>query len=158
MSQLGELDTAPDTIEATLNYVRNNGEKIFTETAAPGGLDVRSGGTPDPHRLAIRNGRPRDFTLDRDGFRFVHHDTEVRDFFDEAEVRSTYYGKQGRGGQEHECETIHGFMIAAADDPRPRGAANRHACGNRAPAASFGRGSSGVSEKCAVTGRGAGVC
>ena len=93
MSQLGELDTAPDTIEATLNYVRNNGEKIFTETAAPGGLDVRSGGTPDPHRLAIRNGRHRDFTLDRDGFRFVHHDTEVRDFFDEAEVRSTYYAE-----------------------------------------------------------------
>ena len=33
----------------------NNGEKIFTETASPGGIDVRSGGTPDPHRVAIRN-------------------------------------------------------------------------------------------------------
>ena len=93
MTQLGEIDTAPDTIEATLNYMNNNGEKIFTETASPGGLDVRSGGSPDPHPMAIRNGRLRDFTLDRDGFRFVRHDTRVADFFDEAEVRSTYYAE-----------------------------------------------------------------
>src|SRR5262252_3353475 len=93
MSQASELDTAPETIEATLNYIRNNGEKIFTETAAPGGLDVRSGGTPDPHRLTIRNGRLRDFVFDREGFRFVRHDTRVKDFFDESEVRSTYYAE-----------------------------------------------------------------
>ena len=36
MSQVSELDTAPETIEATLSYVNNNGEKIFTETAKPG--------------------------------------------------------------------------------------------------------------------------
>src|SRR5215467_7709740 len=93
MSQASELATAPETIEATLNYINNNGEKIFTETASPGGLDVRSGGTPDPHRVAIRNGRRRDFALDRDGFRFVRHDTKVADFFNEAEVRSTYYAE-----------------------------------------------------------------
>ena len=33
----------------------------------------------------------RDFTLDRNGFRFVDHDTKVADFFDEAEIRATYY-------------------------------------------------------------------
>jgi hypothetical protein len=93
MSQLGEIDTAPDTIEATLNYIDNNGEKIFTTTASPGGLDVRSGGTPDPHRVAIRNGRLGDFALDRDGFRFVRHDTRVRDFFDADEVRGAYYAE-----------------------------------------------------------------
>src|SRR5215471_8633943 len=93
MAMLAETDTAPETIEATLNYINNNGEKIFTETAAPGGTDTRSGGTPDPHRVAIRNGRNRDFSLDRDGFRFVHHDTKMRDFFDADEVRSTYYAE-----------------------------------------------------------------
>ena len=93
MVALAETDTAPDTIEATLNYINNNGEKIFTETAAPGGTDTRSGGTPDPRRVAIRNGRGRDFSLDRDGFRFVHHDTRMRDFFDAGEVRSTYYAE-----------------------------------------------------------------
>ena len=88
-----EIDAAPDTIEATLNYINNNGEKIFTETAVPGGVDTRSGGAPDPHRVAIHNGRLRDFAFDHDGFRFVPHDTKVADFFDEAEVRSTYYAE-----------------------------------------------------------------
>src|SRR5204863_6165983 len=31
------------------------------------------------------------FALDRDGVRFVPHDTKVRDFFDEDEVRRIYY-------------------------------------------------------------------
>ncbi|HYW59043.1 MAG TPA: CmcJ/NvfI family oxidoreductase [Xanthobacteraceae bacterium] len=95
MAALGELDTAPDTIEATLNYVRDNGEKLFTATGTPGSLDVRTGGTPDPRHMVVRNGRNQgsDFTLDRDGFRFVRHDTKVGDFFDESEVRSTYYAE-----------------------------------------------------------------
>jgi hypothetical protein len=107
MSQVSELDTAPETIEATLNYIQNNGEKIFTETASPGGLDVRSGGTPDPHRMTIRNGRNKDFVLDRDGFRFVRHDTKMRDFFDEAEVRSTYYAEmEALVKQESGCRRV----------------------------------------------------
>ena len=39
--------------------------------------------------MVIRNGRDRDFALDRDGFRFVRHDTKVGDFFDEEEVRAS---------------------------------------------------------------------
>jgi hypothetical protein len=95
MAALAELETAPDTIEATVNYINNNGEKLFTYTGGPGSLDVRSGGTPDPHRVTMHNGRPHtaEFKLERDGFRFVPHDTKVRDFFDEAEVRSTYYAE-----------------------------------------------------------------
>ncbi|MFL6799179.1 MAG: CmcJ/NvfI family oxidoreductase [Xanthobacteraceae bacterium] len=93
MQQLVEQDTAPATIEASVNYIVSNGEKIFTETAAPGGMDVRSGGTPDPRQVTIRNARTtgRDFALDREGFRFVHHPTEVKDFFDEDEIRRVYY-------------------------------------------------------------------
>src|SRR5207248_1019462 len=86
-------DTVPDTIEATLHYVADTGEQIFTQTAAPGGIDLRSGGTQDPRRVSIHNGRldAERFVLDRTGFRFVRHDTKVRDFFNEAEVRATYY-------------------------------------------------------------------
>jgi hypothetical protein len=93
MAQTAELDTAPDTIEATLNYLVDTGEKVFTYTGGPGSLDVRNGGTPDPHRITMHNGRPhaRDFALDRDGFRFVRHDTKVADFYDEAEIRGVYY-------------------------------------------------------------------
>ena len=95
MAALAELETAPDTIEATVNYIDNNGEKLFTYTGGPGSLDVRQGGKPDPHRVTMHNGRPHvgDFKLERDGFRFVPHDTKMRDFFDEQEVRSTYYAE-----------------------------------------------------------------
>jgi hypothetical protein len=119
MVSLGELDTAPDTIEATLSYIRNNGEKIFTETASPGGRDVRSGGTPDPHRVTISNARHRDFVFDRDGFRFVRHDTKVRDFFDDAEVRSTYYAEmEALVKQESGCKRVVVFdhTLRTADD------------------------------------------
>ena len=88
-----EAETAPASIEATLNYIVNTGEKIFTQTGGPGSTDVRSGGAQDPHRVIIRNGRlsARDFALERDGFRFVRHDTQVGNFFDEAEVKRVYY-------------------------------------------------------------------
>ncbi len=88
-----EQETVPAAIEATVNYILDNGEKLFTFTGGPGSLDVRTGGTPDPRRVTIRNARQQDgpFVLDRDGFRFVHHDTKVADFFDENEVRQVYY-------------------------------------------------------------------
>jgi hypothetical protein len=85
--------TFPDAIEATLNYIVNDGSKIFTETAAPGSSDVRTGGKPDPRRVTIRNGRPHAFTLEHNGFHFVRHDTRVADFYNEADVRSVYYAE-----------------------------------------------------------------
>jgi len=93
MAETAELDVAPDTIEATLNYIVDDGTKVFTIVASPGGSDTRSGGTPDPRRVVIHNGRPHtnDFALDRNGFRFVRHDTKVADFFDEAEIKRVYY-------------------------------------------------------------------
>ena len=88
-----ELDLAPDQIEATLNYIVDDGSKVFTIVAGPGGQDVRSGGTPDPRRVTIHNGRPHinTFALERDGFRFVRHDTKVKEFYEEDQIRSVYY-------------------------------------------------------------------
>jgi hypothetical protein len=95
MAQTVESLTArarePQAIEATLNYIVDDGTKIFTETGAPGANDRRSGGKPDPRRVTLRNGRHLDFRLERDGFHFVRHDTKVTDFFDEAEVQRIYY-------------------------------------------------------------------
>jgi hypothetical protein len=88
-----EQESSTQAIEATVNYILDNGEKLFTYTGGPGSLDVRTGGTPDPHRVTIRNARLAgdQFALDREGFRFVRHDTKVRDFFDEDEIRRVYY-------------------------------------------------------------------
>jgi hypothetical protein len=95
MTDTIDVETISQTIEATLNYVEDNGEKIFTATGRPGSLDVRSGGTPEPHRVTIHNGRPYGdrFVLEQDGFRFVRHDTKVSDFFNESEVRQIYYSE-----------------------------------------------------------------
>jgi hypothetical protein len=43
--------------------------------------------------VRVRNGRrfAADFRLEKNGFRFVRHDTKVADFFDEAEIRRVYY-------------------------------------------------------------------
>jgi hypothetical protein len=93
MSDVLEQSAAADTIEATVNYLVSDGKEVFTYSGGPGSTEVRSGGTPDPHRMTFHNGRGEAdrFVLDRDGFRFVRHDTKVADFFDEAEVRSRYY-------------------------------------------------------------------
>jgi len=86
------------SIEATLNYYLDTGEQPFTSTGGPGALDARTGGGQDPRRVQLRNGRheAQDFTLDRNGFHFVRHDTKVTDFFDEAAIRSTYYPEMER--------------------------------------------------------------
>ena len=93
MVEVIERETVNEAIEATVNYVENNGEKLFTETAGPGGSDVRTGGTVDPRRVTIHNARLRTepFLFERDGFRFVRHDTQVVDFFNEDEIRKVYY-------------------------------------------------------------------
>jgi hypothetical protein len=93
MAEVAELDTAPATIEATLNYLLNTGEAPWTYSGGEGSTEVRSGGTPDPHRVTIRNGRLHagEFTLERNGFRFVRHDTAMKDFLDPDEVKRVYY-------------------------------------------------------------------
>ena len=95
LDQVVEPETVPEALEATLNYIVDDGSKVFTETAAPGGTDVRTGGKPDPRRVTIRNGRRQagEFTLECNGFHFINHHTAVGDFFDEAQVRATYYAE-----------------------------------------------------------------
>jgi len=86
-------NSAPDTIEATLNYLKDTGETPWTYTGGPGSLDVRYGSTPDPRQVVIRNGRKLadQFVLERNGFRFVDHPTQMKDFEDADEVQRVYY-------------------------------------------------------------------
>ena len=94
MVQIPEQASAPETIEATLTYFVDTEIMPVSLVGAPGGSDQRvGGGKPDPHRVVMRNGRLETdrFALERNGFRFVRHDTRVVDFFDEEEVRRVYY-------------------------------------------------------------------
>jgi hypothetical protein len=92
MTQLAELD-APETVEATVNYIKNDGTEIYTYSGGTGSTEVRSQGTTDTHTVPMHNGRLRKdrFTLDGDGFRFVDHDTKMTDFFDPNEITQVYY-------------------------------------------------------------------
>src|SRR6266851_3348226 len=100
MDQIAELESAPATIEASLRYLADSGEKLVTQVAAPGGRDTRlAGDNSETHRVTIRNGRPLadDFVFEREGFRFVPHRSKVADFYDDSEVRRVYY---------KECEAL----------------------------------------------------
>jgi len=92
MPALAELDM-PQTIESTLNYIANDGTKLYTYTGGPGSTEVRSQGTIDPHRMTMHNARPHfgTFDLERDGFRYVDHPTAMKDFFDADEISQVYY-------------------------------------------------------------------
>jgi hypothetical protein len=94
MVQVLEQDAAA-TIEATVNYLKDTGETPYTYSGGPGSTEVRSAGERDPRKVVMHNGRPEAsrFVLDRDGFRFVNHDTKVKDFLDDAEVRRVYYAE-----------------------------------------------------------------
>ncbi len=92
MAELAELE-APATIQASVNYLIEDGQQPFTYTGGPGSTDVRTGGTPDAHVVTMHNGRlvPGGFALERNGFRFIDHPTRMRDFFDEDEISRVYY-------------------------------------------------------------------
>jgi hypothetical protein len=94
MVQIAEPLTAPKTLEATLSYFVDTETMPVTLVGTPGGRDQRvGGGTTEQRRVILRNGRldADGFELEHNGFRFVHHDTKVVDFFDEDEVRRVYY-------------------------------------------------------------------
>ena len=61
---------------------------------APGESDKRvGGGNSEQHRVTLRNGRHHadEFVFEKNGFRFVRHNTRVGDFYDEDEIRRVYY-------------------------------------------------------------------
>ena len=94
MAEIAELVAPPKTLEATLSYFVDTDTMPVTLVGTPGGSDRRvGGGASEQRRVTLRNGRleARNFVLERNGFRFVDHDTNVVDFFDDDEVRRVYY-------------------------------------------------------------------
>lgn len=86
---------APDMAQKLVDipYTLNNGEKLVNETFGPGSIERRREGTIEPRAMPMENGRPvaASFKLEENGFVFVEHKTAVKNFFDEAELKSVYY-------------------------------------------------------------------
>lgn len=94
MSRPEPIEESAPAIDALLNYLIDTGDK----PASYGGVssveaEQKRKGTYRVYQMTVRDGRAiaDQLSLDREGFIFVKHDTKIRDFFDEAEVRSVYY-------------------------------------------------------------------
>lgn len=99
------LDTAvgANAVTATLNYLqwapdRSTGERPRSFTYPPGDGTPRTNMVAEPHAVPIRDIRTEDraFTLDREGFTVVAHQSVVTDFGNEAQIRDLYYPEAER--------------------------------------------------------------
>lgn len=92
------FEPARSHVEATVTYLADTSIKPVTYNPPPGtGVPQRVGnyrGFP----VIIRDGRAiaDDLSLDREAFILTNHDTAVRDFYDEDEVRRVYYPEMER--------------------------------------------------------------
>src|ERR1043165_8259481 len=96
MSRAENLEQPLESIQAGLNYIVDTGEKPVTYSNASGGnKDTGHTGKYEEHTVTILNGRPLtgQFSLDREGFIFIEHATQVKNFYDRDEIETVYYRK-----------------------------------------------------------------
>ena len=99
MSRAQRVEQSPPVFEALVNYSVDTGEK----PASYGGIsssvaDKKRTGKYQEYKVPIYDGRAiaDRLSLEREGFIFVPHQTEVKDFYDEAELRAVYYPEMAR--------------------------------------------------------------
>ncbi|MBD6619564.1 methyltransferase [Komarekiella sp. 'clone 1'] len=80
-------------VEANLSYLIPMAEKPVNYTYEPPAGIPRTNGIYQTHKLPIYNARSisENISLDKEGFAFTGHTTNVSDFYDEDEVRRVYY-------------------------------------------------------------------
>lgn len=93
---MADTQTFPDYIEVDLNYSVDVGVVSVTETKDVSQFETvteRINHNYVPQRMRINNGRLcfDTFDLDKNGFVFARHETKVRDFYDEQELRDVYH-------------------------------------------------------------------
>lgn len=82
-------------IEAPVNYLADLSVKPVTYNPPAGTGMPRRVGNYRNFTVKVADARPiaSDLSLDRQAFTLVHHDTAVRDFYDEDEVKRAYYAE-----------------------------------------------------------------
>jgi hypothetical protein len=80
-------------VKAELNYLAPTMERPRTYTFDPPVGALRTTVINDPHEVPIIDVRHvlADPTLDDEGFGLIHHNSAVRNFYDDEEVRRVYY-------------------------------------------------------------------
>ena len=94
MARPEKIGQSLESIEALIHYLEEGGEK----PASYGGVrqsvaDQQRKGKYQEHKMTIYNGRPiaDRLSLEREGFIFVNHETKMKNFYDEHEIRDLYY-------------------------------------------------------------------
>ncbi len=80
-------------VEAEMRYLADTAIKPVTYNPPPGTGEQRRVGNYGTFRVRIHDARPiaEALDLDREGFALTHRGTAMRDFYDESEIRDTYY-------------------------------------------------------------------
>ena len=93
MARVEKQKESGNSVQAALNYLIDTGEKPVTYTTKPGTTPEQRSGSYEKHTITIQNGRPiiDQFSLEREGFVFINHETKMKDFYNEDELRSVYY-------------------------------------------------------------------
>src|SRR5260370_18813033 len=89
------ITPVPDdnAVDAQMTYLADTAVKPVTYNPPPGTGEQRRVGNYGAFPVHIRNARPiaGALDLDREGFVLRRHETAVRDFYDERELREVYY-------------------------------------------------------------------
>src|SRR5215203_1021563 len=93
MLQTSQRNSQIESVQSTLNYIIPGDKKPVTQSNLPGEVRVTSNtGNYQAHPVTIRNGRLfPGFSLDKEGFVFVRHQTKMKDFYNDEELKRVYY-------------------------------------------------------------------
>jgi hypothetical protein len=89
----GSVVTDLKSVVAPLNFLVPMAEKpVAYNYEPPPGVPVRTGKCEE-HQVPIRDARPLvgRLSLDKEGFVLLHHQTAVKNIYDEDEITSVYY-------------------------------------------------------------------
>jgi hypothetical protein len=115
--EIGSNSWTGGFVEALLNYTERPAEKPGFYTYEPPAGTPRTTGRLSAHAMPIRNAREvvDDLSLDKQGFTLTHHETSVRDFYDQEQLERIYYPEI-----EHLLKEATGAEKVLVFDPRVR--------------------------------------
>jgi hypothetical protein len=93
-----EKIAALSSVTADLNYLTPTPDRPRTHTFEPPPGESKTSTVCEPHALPIYDVRPvaDSVSLDREGFAFARQNSEVKNFYDDDEVKRVYYPEAER--------------------------------------------------------------
>lgn len=109
---LERLESTDEYVEAEMRYIVDDGIPPFSYIDWPEMEQKSHPATYEYRRVRIENGRPHrnQFGLPSHGFKFINHQTAVKDFYSDAEVERAFYPEvENHIRQATGAESVHVF-------------------------------------------------